>query len=403
MLEQKQNSGLEELPRYFYIDWLRIFAVLLLFPFHTARIFDPWPWYVKSESVSLGLTIFVNFLNQWHMPLFFFLAGASTCLALRFRSPGQYIIERRRRLLIPLLFGIFILIPPQSYFRLFGNPHLVWPENKLNFFTGGPQYHESFLGFYPHFFNGIFPNGNFEWGHLWFLAYLFVFSVLTLPGFQYLKSASAARSMAGLTHSLQKPGVLISLFIPIAVIEASLRGLYPAGHQNLISDWANFLTYGTLFIYGFLFFYAPQNVLGVVKYWRLSLAIAIISSITCLGIHLPHLLTTSSASYSSISILSRVVGALSTWCWLIFLLGLGKIFFDFGGKSLEYGRIGALPIYVLHQTIIVIIGFYVLKNGISLIPAYLTILAGSLLSSLLIYEMIRRNNFLRILFGMKAN
>lgn len=401
MFEQKRNSGPEEPSRYFYIDALRIFAVLLLFPFHTARIFDPWPWYVKSETVSLGLTIFVFFLNQWHMPLFFLLAGASTCLALRFRSPAQYLRERRGRLLVPLFFGILVLIPPQSYYRLFGNPRLVWPGDRLIAFTGGPQYHKSFLGFYPEFFNGIFPDGNFEWGHLWFLAYLFVFSLLALPLFQYLKSESASKFMARLTDFLQKPVGLIFLFIPVAIIEGSLRGLYPSGHQNLISDWANFLTYGTLFVYGFLFFCAPQNVLGIFKYRRLAFAIAIISSLANLGFHL--LLRNSLTPYSIAWIFAMILGALSTWFWLVFLMGLGKRFFDRGGRVLEYGKGSAMPVYVLHQTLIVVIGFYVLKSGIPLWPAYAAILAGSFLASLLLYEAIRRNKILRVFFGMKGN
>ena len=79
-----------------------------------------------------------------------------------------------------------------------------------------------------------------------------------------------------------------------------------------------------------------------------------------------------------------VLRALSTWCWVIFLIGLGKTFFDVGGKILKYARESALPIYVLHQTVILIIGFYILKTGIDPMPTYIIILAVSLPATILI-------------------
>lgn len=398
---ESQITNQEVVQRYSYIDWLRIFAVLLLFPFHTARIFDPWPFYVKSQIQSVELVVFARFLNQWHMHLFFFLAGASTCLALRFRSQRQYVRERYRRLVVPLLFGILVIIPPQSYYRLFGDPRLVWPGNQLQFFTGGPQFHKSYFAFYAHFFNGIFPHGNFEWGHLWFLAYLFVFSVLALPFFRYLKLKSGLRFVAQFANFIQKPAALISSFIPIAIIEASLRGFYPDGNQNLYNDWANFLTYGTVFIYGFLFFSAPKGVFVFSKYWPISLAIAVTTSVVYLGFLLPPLLERSLKPYSISWAALMILRALSTWCWVIFLMGLGKTLFDFGGKVLNYARESALPIYILHQTIIVIVGFYILKTGFSDVSCFIIISCSSLLLTISTYEIIRHIHPLRFLFGMK--
>jgi glucan biosynthesis protein C len=102
------------------IDLMRILAVLLLIPFHTARIFDTLdPFYVKNNVLSTGLTyIVVIFLEKWHMPILFLLAGASTWFALRARSSGQYILERLKRLMIPFIFGTLVIVPPQMYFAL---------------------------------------------------------------------------------------------------------------------------------------------------------------------------------------------------------------------------------------------------------------------------------------------
>ncbi len=102
------------------IDWLRVIAVVLLIPFHTARIFDIWePFNAKSGETSAALTYgVIAFLGQWHMPLLFLLAGASTWFALGFRSGGQYARERFTRLLIPFLFGLLVVVPPQGYYAL---------------------------------------------------------------------------------------------------------------------------------------------------------------------------------------------------------------------------------------------------------------------------------------------
>jgi fucose 4-O-acetylase-like acetyltransferase len=92
------------------IDWLRVLAMLTIFLFHCARFFDHDGWHVKNNQLNLGMSVFVGFLVQWIMPIFFILSGKSTYFALTFRKGGQYIQERFRRLIVPLIFGIFVLI-----------------------------------------------------------------------------------------------------------------------------------------------------------------------------------------------------------------------------------------------------------------------------------------------------
>ena len=116
----KNGSDVSVKPqRRWDIDWLRFLAVLLLFPRHTARIFDIGEeFYAKNDQTSKALTYFIDYLKPWHMPLFFLLAGASTWFALRFRSGGSYTRERVKRLLVPFIFGVLVIVPPQSYLGL---------------------------------------------------------------------------------------------------------------------------------------------------------------------------------------------------------------------------------------------------------------------------------------------
>src|SRR5919202_576168 len=87
-----QSSSAPRSDRRADIDWLRLIAVLLVVPFHTARIFDMWePFYTKNAELSIPLSYLVSVLNPWHMPLLFVLAGMSSWFALRRRSGGTYL------------------------------------------------------------------------------------------------------------------------------------------------------------------------------------------------------------------------------------------------------------------------------------------------------------------------
>ena len=159
-----------KLQRRYDLDWLRVLAVLLLLYFHTAALFytgDLGEFYVKNNRSSIEMECFVLFVHQWHMPLLFLLSGSATWFTLSFRTASEYVTERFKRLFIPFLFGTLVIIPPQVYYRLLSNSN----------------YQNSYTQFYPQFFNGIRPQGNFEWGHLWFIIYLFVFSLIALPLF----------------------------------------------------------------------------------------------------------------------------------------------------------------------------------------------------------------------------
>ena len=140
------------------LDWVRILAVLLLIPFHTARIFDTLePFYVKNTGLSTGVTyIVVIFLNKWHMPILFLVAGASTWFAMRARSSGQYIVERLKRLMIPFIFGTLVIVPPQMYFALL---------HRASTSASSLEYYPTFFQIRPPLmpdYTGI----GFTWAHL---------------------------------------------------------------------------------------------------------------------------------------------------------------------------------------------------------------------------------------------
>ena len=189
--------------RHYDIDWLRLWAVFLLFFFHTARIFDPYEnFYIQNDPSSpLLFDIFIRSLAPWHMSLFFLLAGASTYFALRKRSGREYTKERFKRLFIPFVIMGLVLIPPQSYLGLLNHS----------------DYSQSFFAWFPHFFSlhaddmdGYFM-GGYTWGHLWFIVHLFLYSIIALPLFLYLNGEAGRRTVSRIAGAFIKPGVI---FIP---------------------------------------------------------------------------------------------------------------------------------------------------------------------------------------------
>lgn len=371
--------------RRYDLDWLRVLAVLLLIYFHSSAIFyrgDLGDYYIRNAQPSRILSGFLVFVHQWHMPLFFLISGAGTGFALSFRSPQQYLQERCQRLLIPFVFGILVLVPPNVYLQL-----LI-----------GPNYHDSYFQFYPHFFNGIRPNGNFEWAHLWFIAYLFTFSLISLPLLLSLRKPDFwLRST--LADWVEKPGVILLMALPLAAIEGALRPRW-AGFQNLYSDWANFCLYLLYFIYGYLI-YSDERFENAIDRHRVA---ATGLAIVCMSI----LLSLWSAgripdrAYSLSYILYQCFRGCNTWLWVLALLGWARKGLNFNSELLQYANEAAYPVFLLHQPVLATIGFYVVRLDLSIMAKFLLIGTAALLVTIALYELlIRRFNVPRLLFGLK--
>lgn len=384
--------------RSYYVDWLRVLAVLALFPFHAGQIYNSEAAFYVKDQVSNPVIMGINaFIYLWHMPLFMFLAGIGSSYALRFRSGAAYLLERFRRLVIPLIFGTLVLIPPLSYIRMFGDPDRVWPEGFAH--NAIPGFDKSYFEYYPDFFNGIYPNGNLDWGHLWFLAYLFTFSLIALPIFLYLKSERGKWVIELLNKVASKSYGIILFFIPIAVIELLLRRAYP-NMQNLISDWANFLMFITVFIFGFIMMSDEQFGEAVDRYWRTALTIGLLI-VTGLSVIFAARIQTG-LSENTYYFVEMTLRGIAIWLCMIGFLGFGRRYLNRGGRFIIYASEAALPVYILHLPVLGMIGFYVIQFDLPIVIEYIAILILSLMVSVLLYEiLVKRFNIVRFFFGLK--
>jgi peptidoglycan/LPS O-acetylase OafA/YrhL len=367
-------SGPVKPGRRWDIDWLRVLAVLLLFYVHPARIFYVWdPWYVKNDQLSLTLSRLAVFINHWHMPLFFVLAGAATWFSLRRRSGGQYAKERFKRLLVPFIFGLLVIVPPQIYISLHNRP----------------GYTESYLRFYPRFFDPAYT-GGFDMGHLWFILYLFVFSLVVLPLFLYLNRDPGGRLIKRLAGFFSQPGMIFLPVVLLIVTDYVLLHFYP-----------NPVYFITFFIYGYIMMADARFEEAIVRHKTIALILGLVLfvvwlSLVSLGVIHPDWLQPIPRSFI-------------TWFCLIALLGYGKQFLNFTNRFLQYFGEAAYPVYILHQTVIVVIGFYVVQwdtsaalgTGAGVPVKFVTIVVASFVITAILYEVVKRTNVTRFLFGMR--
>ncbi|MEQ9304254.1 MAG: acyltransferase [Marinoscillum sp.] len=368
------------------IDWLRIIAILLVLYFHTAMLFTAHgDWHIQNAEKSDLWGEFNFWLSRFRMPLLFFVSGYGTMLALRKRSSWTYLKERHNRLMIPLVFSMLIIVPPQIYLeRLF---------NGATF---------TFFEFYPTMFDGrVYPEGNLSWHHMWFVCYLFFYSVIGLPIFLYLKSASGAEILnIVITKTRKFHGLLIML--PTILIAGFWTYWNPA-YNNFIQDIPWHPYWFSFFFMGFITGTSPVLWNAVANHRRTYLGLSFLS------ILIINYIRWNDINFSGLYELHPVYAymyllllAANGWLWLLSALGYGKTYLNKSHKILPYANRAIYPFYILHQTVIIVIGFYVIQTEESILAKYVFVSSLSLIGSLVIYEfLIRPYRPMRFLFGVK--
>lgn len=379
-------KNLAETPsRQYYIDWIRVLAMGGVFFFHNARFYDSFSdWHVKNTSTNLAASGLVAFMSQWIMPLFFLVAGAGTYYALKSRKVSQYARERIFRLFIPFIFGMLIIVVPQAYFQAVSHGQL--PAG-LNLFQMYWLYLQTL------------PAG--QTFHLWFLVDLFVISIITLP--LLITGGSSEKSLISrFAKWFNRPWSIALLFVLSIVIVNTF--IYPDGSLGNRNGGWNIVTYLLFFLFGYFIFANPRIMEIVRKFRWISLAVGI-TGFLCVGAFFLDELAYPIKYFGSPAFaITSLLQALSTWGWLLAILGLGSWFLNRNNRFLARANEAVLPFYILHQTIIITIGFYVVQWDTGVGLKYLCISVSSFIAIMLIYELLVRHIIvLRFLFGMRLN
>ncbi|WP_420401033.1 acyltransferase family protein [Flagellimonas sp.] len=372
---------MEKVRRY-DLDWLRVTVFGLLIFYHVGMFFVPWGWHVKNNVIYDWLRWPMLFLNQWRLPILFVISGMGTYYALGKRNIWQFNLERYLRLGIPLAVGMLLIVPPQVYFERLANG----------------QFEGSYWTYFTTVaFEGIYPDGNLSWHHLWFLPYLFIFSLLLSPLFVYLRK-HRTKFVAWVTKTIQKTWGFYVFVIPLYFVEVLIEPFFDVTHA-LVDDWFNFTFSIILFFYGFLLISTGEvfwKVLDQTKSKALTLGILAFSGQVFIWLFLEDGLI--------VHIVEAFLKVTNIWSWILVLFAYAAKFLNRPSNQLAYANRAVYPFYILHQTITVALGYYIMHLNWGFFAKTSVLVLGTFGLSWLIYDfIILKIPPLHPLFGLKRS
>ena len=363
------------------LDWLRLIVFALLILYHVGMFFVPWDFHIKNNHIHDWLRYPMWFLNQWRLPILFVISGMGTYYTLQRRSGKQFVIERIKKLLIPLAFGMLFIIPPQVYLE-----KLTKNQFKGDYFEFWPV--KAFIGTYP--------EGNLSWHHLWFLPYLLLFSLALIPVFLYLKNHIRSRFTSWLTQIVQNPLKIYLFIIPLYLVESFVEPFFEITHA-LIDDWFTIINYIIIFLYGFLLIMVKGAFWFTVEKYRKYFLIA---GLVCFSVMLLIVEVYEDSIYRHF--IEAFLKVANLWSWILAIFGFASKYLNRKSKILYYCNEAVYPFYILHQTIMMVMAYYIMNLEWSLGLKASIMVVGTFGFSWFIYEFfVRRWKFMRPLFGLK--
>lgn len=363
------------------LDWLRVIVFGLLIFYHVGMFFVPWGFHIKNNIIYDWLRYPMLFLNQWRLPILFVISGMGTYYALSKRTGQQFAKERIKRLLLPLVVGMSFIIPPQVYIERISKE----------------QFSGSYFDFWPlHAFTGIYPEGNFSWHHLWFLPYLLLFSLVLIPAFLYLRKNPENKFLVWIKNMVSSTPGLFVFIVPLFFIEAFMEPFFPVTHA-LIGDWFAVVNYMTLFFYGFILISVKETFWRTVENSRKLYLVCGITGFTTLMVIFIFF-----EDSTVIHFTEAFVKVFNLWAWILVLFGYASAYLNRPSTALSYCNEAVYPFYILHQTVMLIICYYVMELDWNLLLKASILIVGTFGFSWVIYEfLIRRWKWMRPLFGLK--
>lgn len=368
------------------LDWVRILAFGLLIFYHVGMLYVSWGFHIKSEHRLMFLEPVMLVLNPWRLSLLFLVSGVATRFMLGKVRLAAFARARSVRLLIPLMSGMLVIVPPQSYLQIvesFGYPAGFADYYLHHYLAFGAQFCPTPCIMQP------------TWNHLWFVVYLWVYT-MALVGVLWLWPAAADWSGERLAAVLAGPWLLVVMpCLLFAAWRLSLAPIFPSTYA-LFGDWYNHADYASAFLIGFLL--ARQD-----GFWRnverqrwLALTIAA----ACFGIFV--------LVYAGLLAPSSVpkwfaASAYGSYQWLamVAVLGFARRYLTADGPVRSYLTDAIFPYYIVHQTAIIMIAHALQGSGLSAPSEAALVISGTALTCAATYEIVRRIGWLRPLFGLR--
>jgi glucans biosynthesis protein C len=387
MPDGKVNIKIER--RYDY-DWLRVICLFFVFVGHVALIFHPSiTWIVNNPDRTFAVSLYCFWPEMWFLHLFFLVAGAASWYSLRKRSGKEYVVARIKRILVPMYtLGLFIILPFMYWFWISRDKGF-----QISYFDSLPLYFSQLFDIYPEP-SALLPL-PYE-GYFWFLKFLFLISIFTLPVLLFLRTEKARPIIDALAGWCDKRFGILIFVIPVFLTRVLLYSKF--GGWN---GWASFASYALFYVIGFIMPADKRFSEGISKNLWLGLLLGIVGYL--LSIHYMYNWNYD-FYYEPISgryFIFHAIYSLGRWGWIIFVMAMVKKYLNSNSKTLAYSNEAALPFYIIHLPIVMMVAYVVVRWDMSILAKYWIIVGVTFPIVMLIYNfLVRPFNPVRFFFGM---
>ena len=375
--------------RLYFLDWIRIIAFLVLILYHTGMYYVSWDWHVKSPAAGHAIEPLMIVSAPWRLGLLFMISGVATSFMLGKLKAPTLMARRSWRLLVPLAFGMLVIVPPQSYFEV---------VEKVAYQGGYGDFLKLYMTSYPGFCRANDCLAMPTWNHLWFVAYLWVYTMV----FAALAWLAGSR-LAALSHLVGRllAGWKLVLLPVIALVVArfTLAEQYPSTHA-LVGDWYNHAQYFYLFVLGAL-------LAGQQRVWQeadrlrwTSLGLWLGSwAILVVCYSMPHELMHSPAVAPWRPLMGAIY-SLNQWVAVLTVCGYAHRHVTGDSGARRYLTEAVFPVYILHQTLIVTMAHWLKPVQLAPLVEGAVLVTLTVTISFAVFELARRVALLRPLFGL---
>lgn len=368
--------------RQYFLDWLRVLAFAYLVFYHTGMMFVEWPFHIESGHDSRFLKSIMMLTSNWRLDLLFLVSGVAISVMTVKMTLTGFLKQRLVKLFVPLFFACAVVVAPQPYFEALQKGFIepgywqFWSEKYFHF-----TWLDGMLSPWP------------TYNHMWYVAYLFLYTILLIPVIAYINSKRGITHLAKFENWLNKGARILwapyLIYIPVYFYNGNNEVTH-----NIIKDNFGHFIFAYILIMGVLFVRMPSIWQAFEDNRYKSMILAFLSY--CLIM----------IKYNWDTPLDIIpwdlVEMIIKWSWIAMLIGFARRYLNFSNDFLQYGNGIVYPFYILHQTVLIIIGYYIIDWGMNGIFEYLAIAMGTFIICLLLIEfVIKKSNFLRLLFGVR--
>jgi glucans biosynthesis protein C len=373
------------------LDWLRVLVFGLLIFYHLGMLYaENWGWHYKSSYQSSLITDFMLWSNQWRMSLLFFISGAAVSFMLARQHCWQFLLGRIPLLLLPLVFGVLVVVVPQVYVEANSQGLIISPNYWHFWYLYLDQTSAEFAAY------KTLGSLHLTWNHLWFLPYILVYSILLAVIYPLLNS-TYLRPIGARLHLVVTSGMVVWLpCVALYGISFCLYDKNPVTH-NFVQDWFNHAR-------SFFCFLAGYGLVRLPEVWSrfASLRWPLLLSALCTYAYIVYSFHGGTLGAGPIAKqLNSLLWATNSWLWIITAIAWAQFTFRVSSPLLRYLNSGVFCFYIFHQTLIIVFAYYLvpLHLGALIEPVLLVLLVVAV--SLLLFESIKRFPVVPILFGIQ--